>query len=257
VKLGDEMSGFQKNDVIVVTGAAQGIGRAIALDLSRKNLRLVLWDVSDEGLAETARLCGQDHVLLVQHVDVSDPGQIAKSAKEAIAKAGSIFGLVNNAGIFPRVAIKDVTPDLWRQVLGVNLMGTVFCSQAFGEAMAKNGRGAVVNLASGRGLQGTPRGAHYAASKAGIISFTKSFALEYASAGLRCNSVAPGVTETAQPLQDSPLEELVARGKATIPLGRIGQPEDIARVVTFLLSEEAAYVTGQCYAVNGGAIMVP
>ena len=252
------MSGFQKNDVIVVTGAAQGIGRAIALDLVRKGVRLILWDVSDEGLAETAKLCGSSgHVLLTQHVDVSDPDQIAKAAKEAFAKAGKIFGLVNNAGIFPRVAINDVTPDLWRQVLGVNLLGTVFCSQAFGREMAKEGRGAIVNLASGRGLQGTPRGAHYAASKAGIISFTKSFALEYAHAGLRCNSVAPGVTETAQPLQDSPLEELVARGKATIPLGRIGQPEDVARVVTFLLSEEAGYVTGQCYAVNGGAIMVP
>jgi NAD(P)-dependent dehydrogenase (short-subunit alcohol dehydrogenase family) len=111
-------------------------------------------------------------------------------------------------------------------------------------------------MASGRALQGTPRGAHYAASKAGIVSFTKSFALEYADAGLRCNCVIPGVTETAQPLADSTLEELHSRGKR-IPLGRIGQPEDIAKVVCFLLSDDAGYMTGQSVPVNGGAIMVP
>jgi NAD(P)-dependent dehydrogenase (short-subunit alcohol dehydrogenase family) len=247
--------GFQKGDCIVVTGAAQGIGRAVAVELSKRGARLVLWDISDEGLAETKSLCGSA-VALVQNVDVGDPARIASAAAEAIAHAGTIFGLVNNAGIFPRVAIRDVTPDVWRQVLGVNLMGTVFCSQAFGAHMAEKGRGAIVNMASGRALQGTPRGAHYAASKAGIVSFTKSFALEYADAGLRCNAVIPGVTETAQPLADSTIEELRSRGKR-IPLGRIGQPEDIAKVVCFLLSDDAGYMTGQSVPVNGGAIMVP
>jgi NAD(P)-dependent dehydrogenase (short-subunit alcohol dehydrogenase family) len=247
--------GFQKGDCIVVTGAAQGIGRAVAVELSNRGARLVLWDISDEGLAETKGLC-ESAVGLVQNVDVGDPARIASAAAEAIAHEGTIFGLVNNAGIFPRVAIRDVTPDVWRQVLGVNLMGTVFCSQAFGAHMASRGRGAVVNMASGRALQGTPRGAHYAASKAGIVSFTKSFALEYADAGLRCNCVIPGVTETAQPLADSTLEELHSRGKR-IPLGRIGQPEDIAKVVCFLLSDDAGYMTGQSVPVNGGAIMVP
>jgi NAD(P)-dependent dehydrogenase (short-subunit alcohol dehydrogenase family) len=247
--------GFQKGDCIVVTGAAQGIGRAVAVELSKRGARLVLWDISDAGLAETKGLCGSA-VALVQNVDVGDPARIASAAAEAIAREGAIFGLVNNAGIFPRVGIRDVTPDVWRQVLGVNLMGTVFCSQAFGAHMAEKGRGAIVNMASGRALQGTPRGAHYAASKAGIVSFTKSFALEYADAGLRCNAVIPGVTETAQPLADSTLEELHSRGKR-IPLGRIGQPEDIAKVVCFLLSDDAGYMTGQSVPVNGGAIMVP
>ncbi|MDB5641915.1 MAG: 3-oxoacyl-[acyl-carrier protein] reductase [Hyphomicrobiales bacterium] len=251
------VSGFQTGDSVVVTGAAQGIGRAVAVALSQRGARLVLWDISAEGLAETEALCAANGAsCFVQQVDVGDPARIASAAAEAIARQGSIFGLVNNAGIFPRVAIRDVTPDVWRQVLGVNLMGTVFCSQAFGAHMADQGRGAVVNMASGRALQGTPRGAHYAASKAGIVSFTKSFALEYADAGLRCNAVIPGVTETAQPLADSTLEELHSRGKR-IPLGRIGQPEDIAKVVCFLLSEDAAYMTGQSVPVNGGAIMVP
>jgi NAD(P)-dependent dehydrogenase (short-subunit alcohol dehydrogenase family) len=251
------VSGFQSNDCVVVTGSAQGIGRAVAVELAKRGARLVLWDISDAGLAETKGLCeAQGAASFVQNVDVGDPARITSAAAEAISQAGAIFGLVNNAGIFPRVGIRDVTPDVWRQVLGVNLMGTVFCSQAFGAHMAEKGRGAIVNMASGRALQGTPRGAHYAASKAGIVSFTKSFALEYADAGLRCNAVIPGVTETAQPLADSTLDELRSRGKR-IPLGRIGQPEDIAKVVCFLLSDDAGYMTGQSVPANGGAIMIP
>src|SRR5205814_5826211 len=137
-----------------------------------------------------------------------------------IAHFNGVFGLVNNAGIFPRASILNVTPEIWRSVLAVNLLGTVFCSQALARDMVARGRGVVVNIASGRALQGTPRGAHYAASKAGIVSFTKSFSLEFAQHGLRANCVIPGVTETAQPLAETTIEELHARGKR-IPLGRI------------------------------------
>jgi NAD(P)-dependent dehydrogenase (short-subunit alcohol dehydrogenase family) len=251
------MTGLRSGDAIVVTGAAQGIGRAVALELARCGARLALWDVAEGGGLETAEACAaMGAQALSRRVDVADAEQVTAAATATIAAFGTVFGLVNNAGIFPRAPILDATPELWRSVLGVNLLGTVFCTQALAREMVAQKRGAIVNMASGRALQGTPRGAHYAASKAAILSFTKSTALEFAPHGIRANAVIPGVTETAQPLAETTVEELRSRG-ARIPLGRIGQPEDIAGVVAFLFSDAAAFMTGQAIAVNGGAIMIP
>lgn len=251
------MGSLEKGDTVVVTGAAQGIGKAIAEHLAARGANLEIWDLRVEHCANTVESCrrmgAQAHA---RQVDVSDHAQVEAAAVAALATHGRIFGLVNNAGIFPRATILEADPAMWQSVLGVNLLGTVYCAQAFGRDMVRHGRGCIVNIASGRSLQGTPRGAHYAASKAAIVSFTKSLALELASHGIRCNTVIPGVTETAQPLADTNLEELRSRG-SQIPLGRIGLPEDIANVAGFLFSAAASYMTGQAVAVNGGAIMIP
>ena len=157
---------------------------------------------------------------------------------------------------FPRARALDMKLAEWEQVLRVNLTGTFVCARAVAARMKEDGRGAIVNTASGRALAGAANGAHYSATKGGIIALTKSLALDWAGYGIRVNCVIPGITDTAQPRVEMGDNELYAMG-ARIPLGRIGQPQDIAAVVAFLLSDDAGYMTGQSIAVNGGAIMIP
>lgn len=254
----DSDAGCQLGNAVVVTGAAQGIGRAIALALAERGLSLALWDIDGDGCSETAEACREFGGKVTSDcVDVSNQDDVQSSARSVLEHHQNVFALINNAGIFPRATILDAELDLWQKVLGVNLLGAVLCAKSFLPSMIANRRGVVVNIASGRALQGTPGGAHYACSKAAIISLTKSLALEMASHRIRVNCVIPGLTETAQPLADAPLEELVALAERTIPLGRIGQPEDLTGTIAFLLSKDAAFITGQSIAVNGGAIMIP
>jgi NAD(P)-dependent dehydrogenase (short-subunit alcohol dehydrogenase family) len=242
---------------VIVTGAAQGIGRAVALRLAAPGVHIAVWDVKAEGVEETARLCrDKGAVASAAVVDVANADQI-ENAVAAFDKAwGKPDGLVNNAGIFPRARALDMQLSEWEQVLRVNLTGTFVTARAVAARMKELGSGAIVNTASGRALAGAANGAHYSATKGGILALTKSLALDWAGFGIRVNCVIPGLSDTAQPRVEMGDNELYAAG-AKIPLGRIGQPQDIAALVAFLLSDDAAYMTGQSVAVNGGAIMVP
>ncbi len=242
---------------VIVTGAAQGIGRAVALHLAAPGVHLAVWDVKRDGIEETAKLCHEKGAAArAWTVDVGDADAI-EAAVVAFERAwGRPDGLVNNAGIFPRARALDMKLTEWEEVLRVNLTGTFVTACAVAARMKDLGRGAIVNTASGRALAGAANGAHYAASKGGIIALTKSLALDWAAYGIRVNCVIPGLTDTAQPRVEMGDNELYAAG-ARIPLGRIGRPEDIAAVVAFLLSDESGYMTGQSVAANGGAIMVP
>ena len=242
---------------VIVTGAAQGIGRAVALRLASPGVHLALWDVKSDGVEETAKLCRERGALsLARTVDVGDADAIEAAAAAFEREWGKPDGLVNDAGIFPRARALDMTLAEWEQVLRVNLTGTFLTARAVAARMKELGRGAIVNTASGRALAGAANGAHYAASKGGIIALTKSLALDWAAYGIRVNCVIPGLTDTAQPRVEMVDNELYAAG-ARIPMGRIGRPEDIAAVVAFLLSDDAGYMTGQSVAANGGALMVP
>ena len=242
---------------VIVTGAAQGIGRAVALHVASPGVHLAVWDVKRDGIEETAKLCREKGaVARASTVDVGDADAI-EAAVSAFERAwGKPDGLVNNAGIFPRARALDMKLAEWDEVLRVNLTGTFLTARAVAARMKDLGRGAIVNTASGRALAGAANGAHYAASKGGIIALTKSLALDWAGYGIRVNCVIPGLTDTAQPRVEMGDNELYAAG-ARIPMGRIGRPEDIAAVVAFLLSDDAGYMTGQSVAANGGAIMVP
>lgn len=242
---------------VIVTGAAQGIGRAVALRLAAPGVHLAVWDVKSDGVAETAKLCRDNGAMArASAVDVGDAKAIEAAVAAFEQEWGKPDGLVNNAGIFPRSRALDMKLEEWEQVLRVNLTGTFLCAQAVASRMKDAGRGAIVNTASGRALAGAANGAHYSATKGGIIALTKSLALDWAGYGIRVNCIIPGLTDTAQPRVEMGDNELYAAG-AKIPLGRIGRPEDIAAVVAFLLSDDAGYMTGQSVAANGGAIMIP
>ncbi len=251
--------GMKKGDIAVVTGCARGFGRAISLRLAREGARLAVWDLLDDEGEETASMCrdaGTDAQFF--HADMGSPADITAAAKATVERLGAPFVVVNNAGINLRCAAIDHPVEMWAKTLNVNLVGAFLCAQAFAREMIRNKRGGVIiNFASGRAIEGAANSIAYAASKAGIIAMTKTEATEWAKHKIRVNAIIPGVSETRQPLEaGGTLEELRERGKS-IPLGRVGHPDDIAGMVAFLVSADAAYITGQGLAINGGRIMLP
>ena len=253
-----ERDGLKKDDSVVVTGAAQGLGRGIALRLAADGARIALWDVKEDGVAETAALCREAGAAdtMTSIVDVGDEASVEAAADAVLSAWGAPYGLVNNAGIFSRLTVLEMDLASWDRMLRVNVTGCFLCARVLGPAMIEAGRGAIVNFSSGRALSGAARAVSYGTTKGGVLAFTKGLAMEWAPHGIRVNAVMPGVAETAMPLEGTDLEELLSRG-SRIPLGRIAQPEDLAAVVAFLLSRDAAYMTGQALGVNGGALTVP
>jgi 3-oxoacyl-[acyl-carrier protein] reductase len=183
--------------------------------------------------------------------DVARPGDVERMVATLVGELGPPDVLVNNAGVFPRVTFLEMREADWDHVLDVNLKGSFLCAQAAARAMVAAGRrGAIVNISSSA-IRGQPLGVHYSASKAGVVGMTRAMALALAPHGIRVNAIAPGLTDTAQPRHGHSEDEIRAMA-ATVPLGRIGQPDDIARVAVFLASDEARWVTGQTLHVNGG-----
>jgi NAD(P)-dependent dehydrogenase (short-subunit alcohol dehydrogenase family) len=241
--------------VAVVTGAAQGIGRALALGLGREGASVVVADTNGDGALRVQDELAELGVRgLAVPTDVSDEDAVQTMVQRCLREFGRVDILVNDAGIYPISPVETMTEEEWDRVVGVNLIGAFLCSRAVVPTLIAQRRGRIISLTSGLGLQGAANGAHYAASKAGLIGFTKSLALELAPYGITVNALCPGVTDTAQPRGHMTDEELYARA-GTIPLSRIGQPEDLVAPTLFLASEAARFVTGQMVIVNGGAIM--
>jgi 3-oxoacyl-[acyl-carrier protein] reductase len=246
---------FNLNDkVALVTGSARGLGQAIAVKLAEAGADIALCDLNAEWVEETAeKVRALGRRAECYGVNVAEGESVTAGIKAVEKDFGKIDVLINNAGITKDGLIMRMSEDDWDAVLNVNLKGTFLCTKAVMRGMMKQRSGTIVNIASVIGLMGNAGQANYAASKGGVISFSKTVAKELASRNVRCNAVAPGFIRTA--MTDALDEEVQNKMKDIIPLSRFGEPEDVANVVLFLASDASAYVTGQVISTCGGMVM--
>lgn len=243
-----------KGRVALVTGAAQGIGRAIALALAEVGADIAGGDVALEklqGVAKEIEALGRKTLAL--HLDVSSPDSVKEAVDKTLEAFGKIDILVNNAGITKDNLIMRMKPEDWDLVLRVNLNGAFHCTRAVLPGMVKQRYGRIINIASVVAQAGNPGQANYIASKAGIIGLTKAVASEVGSRNITVNAIAPGFIATA--MTENLPEAVRQRMLSLIPLGRMGTDRDIAQGVRFLASEEASYITGHVLNINGGMYM--
>jgi 3-oxoacyl-[acyl-carrier protein] reductase len=240
--------------IALVTGAAQGIGRAIALELTKAGATVAVADINEVKLALVAKeIEALGGTAAAFRLDVSSEESIHDGAKAVLDRFGKVEILVNNAGITRDGLVMSMKRADWDDVLGTNLTGAFLLTQALLRPMLKNRWGRIVNISSVVGRTGQAGQANYAASKAGLIGLTRSMAREFASRGITVNAVAPGYIET--PMTAVLDEKLRTSMLAAIPLGRAGTDQDIAQSVAFLASDAAAYITGHVLDVNGGMFM--
>jgi 3-oxoacyl-[acyl-carrier protein] reductase len=238
--------------VAIVTGGGSGIGQGISLRFAEEGAKVAVFDVNLKGAKDTARQIEKTgcHSLALK-VDVSKTGDVETAVKEVLSKFGKVDILVNNAGITRPSKVADMTEEVWDSVVDVNLKGVFLCCRAVIPHMKERKYGKIVSIASILAQKGGAYYAHYGATKAGVVSFTQSLAIELGRHNINVNAIGPGIIDTPMAAGDVEAEfrkSLINR----IPLRRIGTPRDIANAALFLASDEAAYITGQCLYVCGG-----
>lgn len=244
--------------VVIVTGSAQGMGKATALAFAREGARIVVNDVSRKGAGSVAgEIRDMGTEAIVVEADVGDLAEVSQMVQRALTSFGTIDILVNNAGILgTTLRLEEIDEDEWARVINVNLTGAFNCSKAVLPIMKEKRSGKIINISSSAGRSYSTFGAaHYTASKAGLLGLTRHMAKEAAPYNINVNAIAPGSIDTEMiRLNASP--ERVAEEEAKIPLGRLGTPDDGAHLVLFLASEAASYITGATVDINGGDLML-
>lgn len=247
------------SEVTLVTGAAQGIGRAIAKHLSSMNHQVILFDLDLPGLGDTkAQIERSGGKAEFYKVDITDDADVSRHVEAATERFGPIINLVNNAGISCAGSILELDRAQFERIYGVNVWGTINMSRHVLPHMIGSGRGRIVNVASWLGKLAKPNSAAYSSSKAAVISLTQSMSTDFASHGILVNAVCPGIIANTS-MRKRADKLAIDRGAPTavdridtIPLGRMGEPEDVAHMVAFLMSEQASYMTGQAFNITGG-----
>ncbi len=243
-----------KDRVVVVTGAARGIGAEIAREFSSKGATIIISDVNQDNLNNTyAELSKSNSNVLGIKSDISKLNEAQQLIERTLESYDKVDVLVNNAGVTRDNLLMRMSEDEWDQVIDINLKGTFNCIKAVTRAMVKQKYGKIINISSVVGLMGNAGQSNYSASKAGIIGLTKSVARELASRNITCNAIAPGFIETRMTANLD--EKVIDNLKSQIPLGRLGSVTDVAKLVCFLASEDASYITGQVINVDGGMVM--
>jgi len=243
-----------KDKVVLVTGAARGIGREIAASFAKEGCDIAAWDINmqeTDELARTVEGCGR--IFMAQEVDVTDAAKVSEAVNKILDKLGKVDILVNNAGITKDNLLLRMSEAEWDAVIDVNLKGTFNCIKAASKLMIKQRSGKIINIASIIGIIGNAGQANYSASKAGIIALTKTMAKELACRNINVNAVAPGFIQTEMTAKLP--EDVKQKMLEAIPLSKFGTPKDVAALCVFLASEEANYITGQTVVIDGGMVM--
>ncbi len=245
---------YEDNKTAIVTGAARGIGKKIAIGLAKQGINVVVSDVMKDEAEKTSKEIielGVKSIVII--ADVSKIDDATRLIKETVEQFGAVDFLVNNAGITRDNLSVRMSEQEWDMVIDINLKGTFLCSQAAVKEMMKKRFGRIVNISSVSGILGTAGQVNYASSKAGVIALTKTFAREYGARNITSNAIAPGyiITEMTEKLPEKVKEEYLRN----IPLKRGGTPEDISNVVNFLISPAGSYITGTVINVSGGLVI--
>jgi 3-oxoacyl-[acyl-carrier protein] reductase len=243
-----------KDKVAIITGAANGIGLAAAKTFAREGAKVAMADFDEEtGLKRASELSGEGYDIAFFQVNVADRASVDSMVQNVIGHFGKIDILINNAGITRDGMLHKLTAEDFQKVVNVNLTGVFHCAQAVVPAMVQQGSGRIINTSSVSGIYGNVGQTNYAATKAGVVGMTKTWAKELGRKGINVNAVAPGFIETG--MTAAVPDKVIEQMKMLVPLGRLGLPEDIANAYLFLASDESKYVNGTTLHVDGGIMM--